>query len=138
MKKVFYNNWIAKTFLFSAHTITFGPFVLSKRDSLEQRVINHECTHTRQWIEMTVLTGIIIWILMLIFNISAWWMLLAAFAFYIWYVVEYLILLIMYREHSKAYKNISFECEARKAEYDNNYLENSHYFAWLKYIKDKF
>lgn len=32
------------------------------------------------------------------------------------------------------YQAISFEREARLAEKDNNYLENSKYFSWLKFI----
>ena len=133
MKKVFYNNWLAKTFLYGAHTITIGPFVLTKRDSLPQSVINHECVHARQWIEMTVASGLIIWLLMLIFDISAWWMLLASLTFYIWYVTEFLILFCNH-PYKDAYKAISFEREARASEFDSNYLENAHYFSWVKYL----
>nr|DAU35071.1 MAG TPA: hypothetical protein [Caudoviricetes sp.] len=32
--------------------------------------------------------------------------------FYLWYIIEYLIRLIMYRDTKLAYKNISFEREA--------------------------
>ena len=135
MKKVFYNSWLAKHFLRGAHTITIGPFVLSKYDVLPQSVINHECVHSRQWIEMAVSSGIIIWILMLVFKMSAWWMLLAAFAFYIWYVLEYLVRLCVLHKHHSAYKAISFEQEARCSEQDDNYLENTRYFSWVRYLR---
>lgn len=65
-------------------------------------------------------------------NISPWWYLLAFVGFYILYVVEWLILLFKYGR--KAYKYISFEIEARKAEQDSNYLENGDYFEWVNYL----
>ena len=50
MKKVYCNNLLAKVLLAfsSCHTITIGPFVLSKRpeEKITQKVRNHECTHT--------------------------------------------------------------------------------------------
>lgn len=138
MKKVFYNNWIAKMLLAfsSCHTITIGPFVLSKRpeEKITQEVKNHECTHARQWIEMTVISGLIIWLLILSCELSPWWLILAALAFYIWYVIEFLIRLCILKKSNKAYKAVSFEKEADENEGNNNYLENCCYFAWIKYL----
>lgn len=34
MKKIFYDNWIAKIILFTCNTITLGPFVLTKKKNL--------------------------------------------------------------------------------------------------------
>lgn len=66
MKKVYCNNLLAKVLLAfsSCHTITIGPFVLSKRpeEKITQKVRNHECTHARQWVEMAVAIGTVIWI----------------------------------------------------------------------------
>jgi len=138
MKKIFTNSWLAKAVLWAGyHTITIGPFVFSERRDLEQYIINHECTHARQWIEATVLSGIVIWLLMLLFNLSAWWMLLSAVAFYLWYGVEWLVKYIILRDENKAYKAVSFEREATLAEDDCNYLENSHYFAWIRFVSKK-
>ena len=76
MKKVYCNNLLAKVLLAfsSCHTITIGPFVLSKRpeEKITQKVRNHECTHARQWVEMAVAIGTVIWILLLCFDLSAW------------------------------------------------------------------
>ena len=73
MKKVYCNNLLAKVLLAfsSCHTITIGPFVLSKRpeEKITQKVRNHECTHARQWVEMAVATGTVIWILLLCFDL---------------------------------------------------------------------
>lgn len=139
MKKIFCNNWLAKVLLCmtSCHTITIGPFVLSKRDEkyITQHVRNHECTHARQWIEVTVLAGLIIWVLMLILDFSAWWLALAPVAYYVLYVLEWFIRLLCYIGSDKrAYKYISFEREAYMNELDPNYLENSRYFAWIGYM----
>lgn len=143
MKKVFYDNWIAKHLLFATYsTITLCAWVLTKCESLSQRVINHECTHARQWIELTVAAGMLIWIGMLVFGHSPWWFLLAPLVFYAWYVLEYLIrrLLGFFSGDSKqntAYRLVSFEQEARLAENDPNYLENSNYFAWINFYKKR-
>lgn len=145
MKKVFYNSKLAKLLLFNDYsTITICAWVLTKYASLKQYVINHECTHARQWTEVTILSGLILWICLLIFDYSAWYMLIAPAVFYIWYLVEYLIRRFIGLfssnddKQKQAYENVSFEQEAERAELDNNYLENSHYFAWLKfYLKKK-
>lgn len=142
MKKVFYESWLAKHLLFSGYTtITLCAWVLTKWSKAEARqsTINHECTHARQWIELTVASGLLIWVAMLVFGLSAWWLALAPVIFYLWYVVEWCIrkliagVLADCREDYDAYRLISFEREARLAEKDNNYLENSTYFAWLHF-----
>lgn len=143
MKKVYYNSKLAKFLLFGTYsTITLAAWVLTKYHALSQRVINHECTHARQWVELTVASGAVIWIGMLIFGYSAWWLLLSGFTFYAWYVLEYLIrriagLFAGNGQQNTAYRLVSFEQEARCAEDDSNYLENSVYFAWLGFYKTK-
>ena len=61
MKKVFYRSWIAKHLLFAGYsTITLLAWVFTKWSKTEARqsTINHECTHARQWIELTVASGL--------------------------------------------------------------------------------
>lgn len=136
MKKIRYNSWIARHFLFPSYsTITFAAWVCTKfkiKETMPQYVRNHECVHARQWVEIAFVMGAVIWALTLFINISPWWYLLAFVGFYILYVVEWLILLFKYGR--KAYKYISFEIEARKAEQDSNYLENGDYFEWVNYL----
>ena len=138
MKKIRYNSWIARRFLWEGYdTITLAAWVCTKcksKEEMPQSTRNHECTHARQWVECMLASGVIIWALVLFTNISAWWFCLAFGMFYILYVLEYLIKLIRYRDFSKAYENISFEREAYGCEHDNNYLENGDYFEWVKYI----
>lgn len=139
MKKVFYESWIAKHLLFASYTtITLFAWVFTKWSEKEaqQSTINHECVHTRQWIELTVASGLLIWLGMLLFGYSAWWLMLSAMVFYIWYVLEFVVKWFYgsIMGNYNAYKNISFEREARLSEKDSNYLENSAYFAWLKML----
>lgn len=136
MKKVFYNSIIAKTILFKNYsTITLAAWVFTIYDKKEttQHLINHECIHAKQWIECAVASGIIIWMLIIIYNISTWWMLLSFLMFYLLYLLEVFIKFFIYGKN--AYKNLSFEREAKLAEKDNSYLENSGYFEWIKFIR---
>ena len=138
MKKIRYNSFLARNFLWENYdTITLAAWVCTKcmsKEEMPQSTRNHECTHARQWVECMLASGVIIWALVLFANISAWWFVLSFLMFYILYVLEYLIKLILYRNFSKAYKNISFEREAYECQFDNNYLENGDYFNWIKYI----
>lgn len=143
MKKVFYNSWIAKKLLLDGYsTITLFTWVFTKWSENEaaQSTINHECVHARQWVELAVASSVLLWGGMLVFDYSAWWLVLSSLTFYIWYVLEYLIrrLIGLFRGcengQKMAYRKVSFEREARLAEKNNNYLENSAYFAWLKLI----
>lgn len=138
MKKIFCDNRLAKVLLCmsSCHTVTVGPFVLSRRKEgkLTQETRNHECTHARQWAELAVASGLFIWVLMLSFDLSAWWLALSGLAFYLWYGLEWLVRLVRLGDAGEAYRAISLEREAYGNEGDANYLENSSYFAWLKYL----
>ena len=135
MKKIRYNSWIANNLLFKGYsTITLAAWVCTKwsKEEMLQSTKNHECTHARQWCECMLASGVIIWVLMLVFGISPWWFVLAFLMFYILYVLEWLVKLCFYG--TDAYKNISFEKEANAGESDETYLENSGYFEWVKYI----
>ena len=54
--------------------------------------------------------------------------------FFVWYAVEYLVRLCIYRSHKEAYRNISLEQEAYLNERKTTYLEKRHLYAWVKYI----
>lgn len=90
--------------------ISLWPFVLIKEKYKNHRVlINHEKIHTKQQSEM-----------LLVF-------------FYLWYLIEYLIRIIQYKEVRKAYRNISFEREAYSNERNLKYLEHRKPFSFIKY-----
>lgn len=142
MKKIFYDSKIAKTILFNGYsTITLLAWVFTKYKTLMQETINHECTHARQWIELTVASGLLLWIGLLIWDYSAWYLALSPIIFYVWYGLEYIIRRCIGLfssdkgdKQSIAYREVSFEQEARMAEKDDNYLENSHYYSWMKFL----
>lgn len=139
MKKVIYNSKLAHAILWANYTtITLTAFVFTEfknEKDMPQWVRNHECTHARQWTEMFLLSGLIIWAVSLFVDISQWLYLLAVLAFYLWYVIEWLVRLII--NGKQAYKYISFEQEAWAAQYNETYLENANYFSWLKYYFNK-
>ena len=138
MKRIFYQSKVAKVLLYFSicSTITIGPFVLSKLSESEmpQYVRNHECTHSRQWIETTVASGFLLFLLVALAGVNAWWLALSAFVFYLWYGLEYLIRLCILRDGNKAYRAVSFEQEAYANEKYANYNENAGYFSWVKYL----
>ena len=85
--------------------------ILFCRKQLNKIDINHETIHTKQMQE-----------LLYIF-------------FYLWYVIEYLVKLIIYRNTKLAYRNISFEKEAYQNQNDLDYLSNRKHYSLFSYIK---
>jgi len=88
----------------------FGIFYRSEevRENLTTR--NHELIHWKQQREMLGLL------------------------FYFWYLVEYVFKLIRSMNHQKAYRGIGFEQEAKKYEWDSEYLSNRKPFHWLRFV----
>lgn len=72
--------------------------------------INHEKIHLRQQAELLILP------------------------FYVWYITEYFIRLLIYRNHHAAYRSISFENEAYANERNNTYLKHRNLWEFIKYI----
>lgn len=107
--KVIFNNWIpfdgfAAINLFG---ILFVRNNVYKNNSVPKKTINHEKIHTHQMREL----GYIF--------------------FYIWYFIEWLLLLPLFG--TKAYYNISFEREAYDNEKNYKYLEKRKHYSWFKY-----
>lgn len=90
------------------------PFILVHKKDLKTHpsLINHEKIHLRQQAELLVLP------------------------FFVWYFMEYLLLLIVYRNHHQAYRNISFEREAYDNETKLNYLSNRPLWSFAKYFNN--
>lgn len=88
------------------------PFNFSPREY--DRILMHELIHTAQMKEMLYIP------------------------FYVWYLLEWLVRLVIYRNAKKAYCNISFEREAYNKQANFGYIlhrERKRY-AFLKYIKE--
>lgn len=141
MKRCHFNSWVAKTFLFPSYkaiTLLYNSFFKNRRNECYLEDINHERIHQIQQIEcsiMGLILGIILW---LSFDISLWWVLALTFGFfYLWYGIEYLIILCFakWNKQNERYHDVSFEEEAHNNDKDLDYLEDRKPFAWFKYIK---
>lgn len=100
---------IADALLFKGYAaITLWPIIFVRTDvMISERLLNHERIHGRQQLEMVVIP------------------------FYVWYVAEWLIRL--YINRSTAYRDTSFEREARS--FENRPTERKGY-GWVKYLHD--
>lgn len=92
--------------------LTFFPFIILKYKhyKFNKVTLNHEKIHIRQQLELLILP------------------------FYIWYLTDFLIKYIRYKNFDLAYRNIIFEREAYKNERDLNYLKSRTFWCFLKYI----
>lgn len=89
----------------------FGIVFVKHGTVLSPTTINHEQIHTAQGKEM-------LWVF-----------------FYVWYVMEWLVRLIQYRDRKEAYYNVSFEHEAHDNEGNLDYLTSRSFWSWTKYLK---
>lgn len=91
--------------------INICGIVFARNDeNLDEENINHEKTHSVQIFEMLVI------------------------GFYLWYVIEWLIKLIIYKNASSAYEQISFEKEAHANDKDAEYLSTRKHYSWISYL----
>jgi hypothetical protein len=89
------------------------PFIFIKYSGTKNnsQIINHELIHIRQQVELLVVP------------------------FYLLYLLNYLINLICYRNHDKAYRNIVFEQEAYQNDNNGTYLSGRRFAAWANYLR---
>jgi hypothetical protein len=143
MKTIFYNNNLAKVFytLTGSKSLSIGPVILTSLNEKELglRTYNHLTTHVRQWIEVTLVSFIIILTGIIDLGISSFTILLSPVIYYILNAFEYLIRwflrrsgLVIFIDYSAT--RTSFEQEAMVAENDPNYHDEFHLFTWVKYI----
>ncbi len=106
--KLIYNN-IIPTKGFVAVNL-FGVLFVRKGKKINPFILNHESIHTRQMQEM-----------LFVF-------------FYFFYVFEWMIKCVYYRNSLIAYRSLSFEREAYRYERDLNYLKRRKLFSWVRFI----
>ena len=109
----------------------FGALFVRKSAQIDDVLIRHEEIHTKQIIEITLISLLVT----LPFLFKLWWIiLLSPLIYYIWYSIEWLIHFIRLKDTNKAYHRISFEEEA----YDNQdidwYLRERKFLNFLKYL----
>ncbi|WP_440120926.1 hypothetical protein [Tenacibaculum sp. Ill] len=92
--------------------MTLYPFIFLKREDLKADpvLINHEKIHLKQQLELLIVF------------------------FYLFYFLEWLIKLFIYRKTSLAYKNLSFEREAYQNEHNLEYIATRKRWAFLSYL----
>lgn len=92
------------------------PFILVKTNRLKynKAVINHENIHLRQQMELLLVP------------------------FYVLYLLNYLLNLLYYMKHDKAYRNIVFEREAYTNDADLQYLQQRQFWAWTRFFSSKY
>lgn len=88
------------------------PFVFVKypKDKENAIFVNHEKIHLRQQIELLIIP------------------------FFVWYLTEYLVRLVQYKNADLAYRNISFEREAYANEKDLYYLKQRSFYKFWNYL----
>lgn len=128
--KIIYNKFIPlKGF---KAMMLFGLLFVRKGATMNEADMNHEKIHAEQYREMTS-TGLLAAVLLSVFGL--WWTLLVApLAYYIWYVVEWIVRLAIIKDAHAAYRNISFEREAYANETDLEYLSNRKGYAFLDFF----
>ncbi len=92
--------------------MTIFPFIILREKKTKEnlRTMNHETIHLVQQVEL-------LWIL-----------------FFIWYLIEYCIRLIQYKNGHQAYINISFEREAYANDDNLDYLKKRKFYSFLNYL----
>ena len=92
--------------------LTLFPFVFVRDKALASNpvLLNHERIHIRQQAELLVIP------------------------FYIWYIIEYGIRYLKYKDGRTAYRNISFEREAYANERNPDYIKQRKFWGFLKYM----
>lgn len=108
MRLIISKFWVPKGF----SGITVYPFIFARENYLRthKTFVNHEKIHLRQQIELLIIP------------------------FFIWYVLEFLVRLIQYKNRKKAYRNISFEREAYANESNSDYLTKRKFFSFFHYL----
>lgn len=92
--------------------ITLFPFILLRKKELRQNeiLINHEKIHLRQQLELLIIP------------------------FYIWYLSEYYIKYLKYKNPELAYRNISFEREAYANDQNLDYVKTRKFWGFISYL----
>ena len=105
--KVIINKWLPVGKKFYAINL-FG--IIFAKGNCNDITLNHEKIHSKQMIELLIIT------------------------FYIIYSLEWLIILMVTRDAYRAYKNISFEKEAYANQTDMSYLKKRKPYSFITYF----
>lgn len=107
---ILYGGWWWRWIPSAYNGMALFPFILFRFKGMSDRMIRHERIHLRQQLEMLILP------------------------FYIWYLLEYMLLRLSGKNHYQAYLRISFEKEAYLHDGTAAYLKGRPFWAHLKYL----
>lgn len=127
-------------------TVMLFGAVFTEHESLSERTKHHEAVHLVQFqtffmLGLSIAFGI--FFACLGFDAYGWWMLslilIPVFLYYLWYGIEYLIRIIIYRDRDKAYRRIAFEQEAFDLQQEwvkpCNERRSAYSFSFFKYYR---
>lgn len=147
--KVFYQSKIAKlvTFIANFATIMLFGAVFTEHKELTKTSLAHEAVHVTQYQTLFTLgLSIALGIMFICFGFDyyGWWMLslilIPVFLYYLWYGIEFLIRLIIYRDRDKAYRMIAFEQEAYDLQQEwvkpCQERRSAYSFSFMKYYRN--
>lgn len=144
MSRCIFNSKLANLILlpgYQAITLFGFSFFKDSEDDYSNRVVNHECIHQVQQIEMIgagfALAVVLLFALLAIFGPSWYylWLTVLPFAlYYIWYFFEWVIALPVNATPNDSYHTIAFEEEAYENETNQAYLCTRTSFSWVKYL----
>lgn len=107
--KILYSNHIPFKG-FSAINIV-GIVIARKQNlPLDNQTLNHESIHTSQIVELFII------------------------GFYIWYIFEWIIKFIIYKNKYDAYRNIGFEREAYENDINMHFLKKRKRYSFIRYL----
>lgn len=115
----------------------FSILFTKSEDKLTDKDKNHERIHNRQMLELAIIGVLILFITCIFTDISLFYSILGVFLFYVWYGIEYLLIMAFHNSQHDNYHDVSLEEEAYLNDDNLEYLKNRKWFNWLKYIKPK-
>lgn len=147
--KVFYQSKIAKlvTFIANFATIMLFGAVFTEHKELTKTTLAHEAVHVTQYqtlftLGLSIAVGVMFTCFG--FDVYGFWMLsliaIPIFLYYAWYLIEYLIRLIIYRDRDRAYRMIAFEQEAYDLQQEwlkpCQERRSAYSFSFFRYYRD--
>ena len=103
-------KWVKILSFGNASAMALFPFILLSEANPSETLLNHEKIHLRQQIELGILP------------------------FYIFYLVEFLLKFLKYRNRKDTYMALSFEREAYTHDGDLSYLKTRKWYGFIHYI----
>lgn len=120
--------------------LTQWPLLFIRKENeglFDKTAERHENIHAWQQIEVMLVCFTLLALMAWVGWLSWWWLFTSPLGFDLFYGIEYLVRLLLYRDKMEAYRNVSFEQEAYLRHHDPDYLSYRKCFAWMPFLKKK-